>query len=56
MDVFFETIQGILANSGFTSMTWQRGVMLLISFVRLFLAFAKKFEPLLLLPIAFGMF
>ena len=34
---------------------WRCGVMLLISFVLLFLAIVKKFEPLLLLPIAFGM-
>ncbi len=30
--------------------------MILVSFVLLYLAIAKKFEPLLLLPIAFGMF
>lgn len=30
-------------------------VMLLISFLLIFLAIVKKFEPLLLLPIAFGM-
>ncbi len=56
MDVFVETLQGILNNSGFLSMTWQQGVMILVSFVLLYLAIAKKFEPLLLLPIAFGMF
>ncbi len=31
-------------------------VMILISFVLMYLAIVKKFEPLLLLPIAFGMF
>ena len=36
--------------------TWQNLVMLLISFVLVYLAVVKKFEPLLLLPIAFGMF
>ncbi|WP_115737035.1 MULTISPECIES: sodium ion-translocating decarboxylase subunit beta [Peptoniphilus] len=36
-------------------MTWQQGVMILISFVLLYLAIRKGFEPLLLLPIAFGM-
>ena len=56
MDVFVETIQGIIQDSGFMAMTWQQGVMILISFVLFFLAIAKKFEPLLLLPIAFGMF
>jgi len=56
VDVFVETLQGILNNSGFLSMRWQQGVMILVSFVLLYLAIAKKFEPLLLLPIAFGMF
>lgn len=36
-------------------MTWQSGLMILISFVFMFLAIKKGFEPLLLLPIAFGM-
>ncbi|MCQ2503767.1 MAG: sodium ion-translocating decarboxylase subunit beta [Saccharofermentans sp.] len=42
-------------GSGFAAMTWQQGVMILVSFVLLYLAIHKKFEPLLLLPIAFGM-
>lgn len=37
-------------------MTWQSGVMIIISFVLFFLAIKKKFEPMLLLPIAFGIF
>ena len=35
---------------------WQNYVMLIISFVLMFLAIVKKYEPMLLLPIAFGMF
>ena len=34
---------------------WRYAVMLLVSFVLLYLAIVKKFEPLLLMPIAFGM-
>ena len=34
---------------------WRCAVMLIISFVLLYLAIVKKFEPLLLMPIAFGM-
>ena len=34
---------------------WKTVVMILISFVLIYLAIGKKFEPLLLLPIAFGM-
>jgi len=39
-----------------SSGTWQNYVMLIISFILFYLAVVKKFEPLLLLPIAFGMF
>ena len=46
----------LLAQSGFAALTWQQAVMLLISFILLYLAIHKQFEPLLLLPIAFGMF
>ena len=35
---------------------WQNLIMIVISFVLVYLAIVKKFEPLLLLPIAFGMF
>ncbi len=41
---------------GFMNGDWQNYVMLLISFVLMYLAIVRKFEPLLLLPIAFGMF
>jgi oxaloacetate decarboxylase beta subunit len=40
---------------GFMNMTWQQGLMLIISFFLLYLAIKKQYEPLLLLPIAFGM-
>ena len=43
------------SGMGFMQMTWQQAVMLLISFFLLYLAIHKKYEPLLLLPIAFGM-
>ena len=55
-DVFLETIQGIWRTSGLAAMTWQQWVMIGISFVLVYLAVVKGFEPLLLLPIAFGMF
>jgi len=45
----------MLETSGFAALTWQQGIMLLVSCVLLYLAIVKKFEPLLLLPIAFGM-
>ena len=40
---------------GFLNITLQQGLMLLLSFFLLFLAIKKQYEPLLLLPIAFGM-
>ena len=48
--------KGLLEQSGFMNGTWENYVMLGISFVLFYLAIVKKFEPLLLLPIAFGMF
>ncbi len=53
-----ETIKGILNASAFgvDNFTWGSVIMILISFVLMVLAIKFKFEPLLLLPIAFGMF
>jgi len=50
----FETIIDILSVSGFAALRWQQIVMLCIGIVLVYLAIVKKFEPLLLLPIAFG--
>lgn len=47
-------LQGIWESSGLYALTYKEGIMILLSFVLLFLAIVKKFEPLLLLPIAFG--
>ena len=52
---FIEIISQTLAESGFAALTWQQGVMILVSFVLMYLAIGRGFEPLLLLPIAFGM-
>ncbi|NLP18319.1 MAG: sodium ion-translocating decarboxylase subunit beta [Firmicutes bacterium] len=41
-------------SMGFLSLTWQQAVMIFIGCVLLYLAIVKKYEPLLLLPIAFG--
>ncbi len=42
-------------DSGFVALTWQSLLMLFVACLFIYLAIAKKFEPLLLLPIAFGM-
>ncbi len=49
-----EIITQIWEGSGFALLGWKELVMLIVSFVLLYLAIAKKFEPLLLVPIAFG--
>lgn len=54
MEMIVGILKGLWESSGFNLLTWQNGVMLLVSFVFLFLAIGKKFEPLLLVPIAFG--
>jgi sodium ion-translocating decarboxylase beta subunit len=53
---FFKALSDIWATSGFVGMTWGQAIMICVSFVLVYLAIGKKFEPLLLLPIAFGMF
>ena len=52
------TIMGLINDSGIYDIikgNWKSAVMILISFVLLYLAIVKQFEPLLLMPIAFGM-
>ena len=53
--LFIDTIKDLAAQSGLAVLGWQNVVMILISFVFMYLAIRHKFEPLLLLPIAFGM-
>ncbi len=53
---FGSMFKGLWESSGLASGSWQNYVMILVSFVLMYLAIVKKFEPLLLLPIAFGMF
>ena len=55
MDSFVQSIKDLCATSGLANMTLPSLIMILISFVFLYLAIKHKFEPLLLLPIAFGM-
>ncbi|RGB78220.1 sodium ion-translocating decarboxylase subunit beta [Anaerococcus nagyae] len=48
-------IGNFLSSTGFAALTWQAVLMLVISVVLIYLAIDKGFEPLLLLPIGFGM-
>ena len=43
---FTNTMVNLWNNMGFTTFTWQQGVMIGISLILLFLAIGKKFEPL----------
>lgn len=54
MDLYITALKGIIEQSGFVGLTHGNIVMLIVSFVLMYLAIAKGFEPLLLLPIAFG--
>ncbi|MCK4871105.1 MAG: sodium ion-translocating decarboxylase subunit beta [Phycisphaerales bacterium] len=49
-----DTLTNYLINSGFGQFHWTNGVMILIGFLFIFLAVKKGFEPLLLVPIGFG--
>ncbi len=53
--MFIDALKNIWESSGIYAITWQQGVMLLIAGVLIYMAIGKKCEPLLLLPIAFGM-
>ncbi len=61
MSGFWEAIQGLWNDSGFARLFnfaeggWKNLVMIAIACVLMYLAIKKQFEPLLLLPIAFGM-
>lgn len=55
INILIETVKDLAISSGLYNLSWQQGVMLVISLVLMYLAIAKGYEPLLLLPIAFGM-
>ena len=52
--MFLEALQTIWNTSGFAAITWQQCLMIGIACLLLYFAIVKKFEPMLLLPIAFG--
>ena len=50
-----DTLKNLWEQTGFMNLEWGNYVMVLVALVFLYLAIAKGFEPLLLVPIAFGM-
>lgn len=55
MDYVANTISNLIHQTAFFNLTWGNFAMILVACVFLYLAIAKGFEPLLLIPIAFGM-
>ncbi len=59
MSMFLESMGDMLTQSGFAAFFqdggWKNLIMIAIACVLMYLAIVKQYEPLLLLPIAFGM-
>ena len=55
MDYVVDTLGNLLHQTAFFNLTWGNYVMILVALVFLYLAIARGYEPLLLVPIAFGM-
>ena len=55
MEFFTRVISAIASGSGFAALDWKTALMLFIACVLLYMGIGKGFEPLLLVPIAFGM-
>jgi oxaloacetate decarboxylase beta subunit len=51
-----DMLHGILYTTGIFNFQWNMVIMWIIGCVFIYLAIAKKYEPLLLLPIGFGIF
>jgi carboxybiotin decarboxylase len=49
-----DALATLARDAGFSHLTWQNLAMLLVAGVLLYLAVAKRYEPLLLVPIGFG--
>lgn len=55
MDYIISTLQNLADQTAFSTLYWGNYVMILVALVFVYLAIVKGFEPLLLLPISFGM-
>ena len=55
MEIFKSTFTGLIESSGVMGLDIKNVIMILLSFVLFYLAIKKQYEPLLMLPIAFGM-
>ena len=55
MTYITNTLGNLIHQTAFFGLSWGNYLMIIVAFVFLYLAIAKGFEPLLLVPIAFGM-
>ena len=55
MDYVIDTLENLIHQSAFFGLTWGNYVMIAVACDFLYLAIKKEYEPLLLVPIAFGM-
>ena len=55
MEFFIDVLKAIFGGSGFAALDWRTVVMLGIACVLLYMGIGKGYEPLLMVPIAFGM-
>lgn len=55
MDYIINTLENLMAQTAFCSLTWKNYLMIVIALGFLYLAIKKEYEPLLLVPISFGM-
>ena len=55
MSYVAETVSNLIHQTAFFNLTWGNYLMIVVACVFLYLAIAHGFEPLLLIPIAFGM-
>ena len=55
MGAIVDSFVSLWGDTGLANFTYQNGIMIVVSFIFLYLAIRRGFEPLLLVPIAFGM-
>ena len=55
MEYITRTLDNLVHQTAFMNLTWGNYLMIVVALVFMYLAIAKEFEPLLLVPISFGM-
>ena len=55
MDYVINTMSNLIQQTAFFNLTWGNALMIVVALIFLYLAVAKGYEPLLLVPISFGM-